>query len=46
MLFMKKIISFSIFVIFIFNANISLALDYKKGQIIKDSFQVTKKIYS
>ena len=40
---MKKIISFSIFIIFIFNANISLALDYKKGQIIKDSFQVTKK---
>ena len=43
MLLMKKIISFSIFVIFIFNANISLALDYKKGQIIKDNFQVSKK---
>jgi len=45
MLLMKKIISFSIFVIFVFNANISLALDYKKGQIIKDNFQIEGTYY-
>jgi hypothetical protein len=40
---MKKIISTLLFSLIIFNANISLALDYKKGQTISDSFQVSKK---
>jgi hypothetical protein len=43
MLLIKKNILFILFVLFVFNANISLALDYKVGQTIKDSFQVSKK---
>jgi hypothetical protein len=41
---MKKIILFSLFVIFIFNANISLALDYKIGSKVTGSFAATKKL--
>jgi len=39
---MKKIISILLFSLIIFNANISLALAYKKGQSINDSFQLSK----
>ena len=40
---MKRFISLLLFSLFICNSNISLALDYKKGQTIRDSFQVSKK---
>jgi hypothetical protein len=43
MLFIKKKISFLLFALFVFQTNISLALDYQTGQKIKDSFQVSKK---
>ena len=43
MFFMKRFISLLLFSLFICNSNISLALDYKKGQTIRDSFQVSKK---
>ena len=40
---MNKFISFLLFFLFVFNTNISLALDYKKGQTIRDNFEVSKK---
>jgi hypothetical protein len=40
---MKRFLSFLLFIIFFINSNISLAIDYKKGEILKDSFQVSKK---
>ena len=40
---MKYFFLISLFIYSIFYTNISYSLDYKKGQIIQDSFQVSKK---